>query len=145
MSTNIPRLDYGFLSQSLDPINVMRPWQNSTRDGLFKMNYKPEDAERDNLLFWAKTNKGEYVMDPNFGLDIRRYIFGPIPILKDNVIQNAREQLPIYFPNVTAIKVEILTTEDNPDINDNAVIFKFEGHIKTDKKRYIRLEETIGQ
>lgn len=145
MASTLPRIAYGFLSQSADPINVKLPWQTSHKDGLFKMNYKPEDAAVDNLRFWAKTNKGEYVMDLKFGLDIRRHLFSPIPILKDNVIQNAREQLPIYFPEIEVVKIEVLTNEEISEISQNHVIFKFDGFLKVDKTRRIELEETIGQ
>lgn len=144
MSSRIPRLTYGFLSSSVDPINVKLPWQFSDKDGLFKMNYKPENAAIDNLRFWAKTNKGEYIMDSNFGLDIRRYLFDPIDLLKDNVLQNAKEQLPIYFPKIKPVNIEILTSEEIKEINENTVIFKFEGILTVDKTRRIRLEETIG-
>lgn len=144
MATNIPRLDYGFVSQSLDPINMKLPWQLSVRDGLFKMNYKIEDATIDELRFWAKTKKGEYIMDLKFGLDIPRYLFSPIPILKDNVQQNIREQMPLYFPDIKPYKVQILTTEDKPEINENTVLFRFEGTIVSDKTRQIKFEELVG-
>lgn len=144
MSSRIPRLAYGFLSSSLDPINVKLPWEFSDRDGLFQMNYKPEKAAIDNLKFWANTNKGEYLMDSNFGLDIRRYLFDPITILRDNVLQNAKEQLPVYFPEIRAAKIDLLTSEENPDISENTVIFKLEGYLAVDKTRQIKLEETIG-
>ena len=144
MSSKIPRLAYGFLSASVDPINIKLPWQTSGKDGLFKMNYKPEDAIVDNLRFWSKCSKGEYLGDSNFGLDIRRYIFDPIDILKDNVIQNAKEQLPIYFPELSSTKIEILTTKEIPEISENTVVFKFEGVLTTNQTRNIILEEIIG-
>ena len=144
MSSKLPRIAYGFLSQSVDPINMKLPWQASVRDGLFKMNYKMEDAVIDELRFWAKTNKGEYIMDTNFGLDIRRYLFDPIPVLKDNVLQNANEQLPIYFPKIRIVKLEILTADEIPEISRNAVIFKFDGVFESEKTRDFHLEETIG-
>lgn len=144
MSSRLIRLQYGFVSQSFDPYNMTLPWQTSTRDGLFKMNYTPEGGMRDNLKFWANTNKGEYVMDPNFGLDVRRYLFDPIPVLKDNIIHNAREQLPIYFPELKPVIIEVLTHEEISEISENTVIFKLRAVYKTDKNRRVELEESIG-
>lgn len=144
MSSRLIRIQYGFLSQSLDPYNVSLPWKVGTRDGMFKMNYTPEGGMYDNLKFWANTNKGEYVMDPKFGLDVRRYLFDPAEVLIDNVIQNAREQLPIYFSELKPVNIEVLTSEEIPEISENTIIFKLSAVYKTDKTRRIALEESIG-
>jgi hypothetical protein len=53
MSSRPVRLIYGYLSASSQPINIKLPWQQTTNDGMFAMNYSRLDAERDNLLFWA--------------------------------------------------------------------------------------------
>lgn len=140
----LPRLSYGFLSSSLDPINIKLPWQFSNQDGMFKMNYLPERAMEDNLRFWAKTNKGEYIMDSNFGLDARRSLFLPVDLLKDSVLNNARQQLPIYFPKVKVARMEILTSEDRQDISDNSVIFILAGTLVLDKNKQISIEQQIG-
>lgn len=144
MSSRIPRLAYGFLSSSLDPINMKLPWQFSERDGLFKMNYKPEAAMKDNLKFWANTNRGEYLMDANFGLDVRRHVFDPIPLMKENILRNAKEQLPVYFPDFRPQKIEVLTKDEISEISENTIIFKLEGYLVIDKTRNINLEEKIG-
>lgn len=140
----LPRLSYGFLSSSLDPINVKIPWQFSNQDGMFKMNYLPEKAMEDSLRVWAKTNKGEYIMDVNFGLDARRSLFLPSSLLKDTVLNNARQQLPIYFPKIKPTQIEILTSDDRQDISENSAIFIFDGVLVLDKNKRISVEQQIG-
>ena len=143
MSSRIIRLQYNFLSQSIEPFNIALPWNFSTRDGMFKMNYSQDSAVRDDLLFWANTNKGEYVMDPEFGLDVRRYLFNPTSIIKDNLVQNAREQLPRYFPQLTATSIQVLTQDEIPEISDNEIIFKLDAFFTADKDRRVSIEESI--
>lgn len=123
MRRTLPRFLYGFLSASAEPINMKMPWQPSDRDGLFKMNYSTADAERDNLLFWAYTNKGERVMDFEFGLDARRYLFDPTPSIRDNLINNAREQLKKYFSHLIVEELNVLTWEEDRTLDSNTVRF----------------------
>lgn len=144
MASRIPRLTYGFLSSSADPINIKLPWQISTRTGMFKMNYSLKDAYLDSLKFWAHTNRGEYMMDLNFGLDARRSLFLPEEVLKDNVLNNAHAQLPIYFPRLKVSEMEVLTSEDISQIPENTVRFRLAGTFVIDKNIDIVLEENVG-
>lgn len=127
----IPRLLTNFLSQSTDPINIKVPWQISDQDGMWMMNYSKEDAVRDNVLVWAKTNWGERPYRFRFGLDARR------------ILDNARDQLPKYFPFLTVQELNVLTTDDDPNIQENAVIFYLKAEFDGNKR--IIINETITQ
>lgn len=121
MKKNLPKFLYGFLSSSVDPINMAMPWQPSDRDGLFKMNRTVSSAERDSLIFWAHTNKGERVYDFEFGLDARRSLFEPEPLAKESMLNNARRQLPKYFPHLTIDKLEFFTSSEDNSLSPNSV------------------------
>lgn len=144
MSNIIPRLLYGFLSQSVDPYNIALPWQSSNQDGLFKMNYNIVDASRDDLKAWAHTNWGERLGRFRYGLDARRYLFDPIPVAKMNILQNARDQLPRFFAYLVIDKLEILSNDDDNSIPENAVIFSLKAHFKENENKTISLEEVIA-
>lgn len=139
----IPRLLTNFLSQSTDPINIKVPWQISDQDGMWMMNYSKEDAVRDNVLVWAKTNWGERPYRFRFGLDARRYLFEPREIAKAKILDNARDQLPKYFPFLTVQELNVLTTDDDPNIQENAVIFYLKAEFDGNKR--IIINETITQ
>lgn len=145
MASRLPRISYGFLSASAEPINIKLPWQISNQTGMWKMNFLPEDAMKDSLSFWAQTNKGEYVMDLEFGLDVRRSLFLPAEILINTIENNAREQLPKYFPKFKLNKMEILTNENHPDISEHSIIFKLDGYLAPDKNRRVVVSTEIGQ
>jgi hypothetical protein len=121
MKKNLPRFLYGFLSSSVEPINISIPWRPSDRDGLFKMNRTPEIAERDNLLMWAHTNKGERVYDFEFGLDAHRYLFEPSSKAKEVLLNNARNQLKKYFSYLLIEQLQILSPDDDNSLPANSL------------------------
>lgn len=131
MKRALPRFLYGFLSSSTEPINIAIPFRPSDRDGLFKMNYSKLDAERDNLLLWAHTNKGERVMNFDFGLDARRYLFEPMSTLKDGLVNNTREQMKKYFPHLLLEEVNVLTSEEDTTLSPNSVRYILKARIKS--------------
>jgi hypothetical protein len=123
MSSRPVRLIYGYLSASSQPINIKLPWQQTTNDGMFAMNYSRLDAERDNLLFWAQTNWGDIPYKFKFGLDIVRYLFDPISVTKEHVLNNAKFQLSKYFGHLKVLDLRILTSSEDQSLAENAIRF----------------------
>ena len=140
----IPRLIYGFLSQSTDPYNIKIPWQSSEQDGLFRMNYSLEEAVLDNLKSWAKTNWGDRPMKFRFGLDAARFLFDPEPVAKDRILQNATEQLALYFPYLEINVMDVIFPRQDNNVQENSVVFRLECQFKDDENKKIKIEETIG-
>ena len=141
---SLARILFGFNSQSVDPVNIAVPWQNSTQDGLFRMNYSDEKAIETNLRVWAKTNRGERPMRFDFGLDARRMLFEPELITKDALKSRAREQLNRFFGFLRIDNLEVLTSEDVVDLADNTVRFILEVTFKNKEDKKIKISEEIG-
>ena len=139
----LPRITYGFLSSSVNPINISMPWRASDKDGMFAMNYNTADAIGDNLSNWAKTNKGERVMDVDFGLDARRYLFEPEIVLKDVIKNNARQQLKKYFPNLVVSKLEVSVADNTDGLPSNSVRFSLEVYPAGNEERKIKVDEVF--
>ena len=140
----LPRLTYGFLSSSINPINIKMPWQVSEKDGLFAMNYSTVDSIGDNLQNWAKTNKGERVMDSDFGLDARRNLFNPEIVVKDVLKNNAREQLKKYFPDLLVSSLEVRVAGDGESgLPSNSIVFSLEVSPASDQNTKIKIQEVF--
>lgn len=140
----IPRLVYGFLSQSTDPLNLVIPWRISNQDGMFQMNYSTEAAVETNLRTWAKTNWGERPMRFRFGLDTRRVLFEPESIAKEVLINNARDQLNRYFGFLNIGTLSVITKNDDDTLPDNTVRFLLVATFNDDQNKQIKISETIG-
>lgn len=140
----VRRFLYGYLSQSVDPINISLPWRTSDRDGQFKMNYSLEKSIEDNLRTWAKTNWGERPFRFRFGLDAKRYLFEPESIMKEKIKANAYDQLSLYFPFLNIDRVEVLSFEDDLKIPEYTAVFILEAHFNADENKKIKLQEDIS-
>lgn len=142
MSWRPARTIYGFASSSTAPVGIALPWQNSVNDGMWKMNRNSEDAERDNLLFWAQTNWGEIPYKFKFGLDARRHIFDQQPFLKQKIEDNAKFQLNKYFSYLKILELKVFTSEEDGNLSSNEIRFYLLAETPRGKK--IEIKEKIG-
>jgi hypothetical protein len=138
------RLIYGFLSQTVDPINIKLPWQFSEQDGAFAMNYNKTDAVRDNLIAWAHTNFGDRPYRFYYGLDAVRFLFEPTTIAKSVLENNARDQLSKHFPYLKIDSLKVTSQEDDPNIAPNVIVFYLEASFKDKNSRKIKISESVG-
>ena len=87
---------------------------------VFKSTFTTSDALKNNLINWFLTNKGERNLNPDFGGNLRQYIFQQIT--DDNLDflkQDVQNQLGNYFPSVSVVSLDVLGQEDNMLITVN--------------------------
>lgn len=79
---------------------------------VFRSNYTTKDQIKSNLLNFFLTNKGERIMNPNYGGDLRSFLFEPtteIGQLQDYI----SSQLELRFTQITIIAFNIIDNDDN--------------------------------
>jgi phage baseplate assembly protein W len=86
---------------------------------VFPITYTTKEAVKNNLINYFLTNKNERYLNPNFGGNLRAFIFeqitnGNTEYLKTD-IQN---QIGLYFPNVIIASLNI---NSSPDYNQITV------------------------
>ena len=87
---------------------------------VFKSTFTTSEALKTNLINWFLTNKGERNLNPDFGGNLRQYIFQQIT--EDNLDflkEDVQNQLGQYFPSVTIVSLDVLGQEDNMIITVN--------------------------
>jgi phage baseplate assembly protein W len=84
---------------------------------VFNSNYTTKDQTKSNLLNYFLTGKGERVMNPNFGGDLRSFIFEQTPEF-DQLQSYISDQLGIYFPQVNVVELDV---NINPDANQVSI------------------------
>ena len=75
--------------------------------------YSNKDALKANLINWFLTNRGERIMNPNFGANLRSYIF-------EAINQNTFESLEMkieddvknFFPQVNVQNLEVVGNQE---------------------------------
>lgn len=82
-------------------INIDFPFRDSEKGFYFKMNQTDKDAIRADLLHLLLTNKGERLYLPDFGSDLKKYIFEPNDgITHEEIRNNLNETIKLYIPNL---------------------------------------------
>ena len=95
-------------------------------EAVFNSNFTTQEAVKNNLINWFLTNKGERPLNPDFGGNLRRFIFEQIS--NDNldlVEDDIQTQLKTYFPSVVVVNLNILAQYD-----DNAIIVELKYRVQ---------------
>jgi|TARA_R110000803_G_scaffold60166_3_gene119259 phage baseplate assembly protein W len=83
----------------------------------FISNYQTRDAIKNNLINFFLTNSGERFLNPNFGGDLKDFIFEQI--VEDNmdaIIDSVSSKIAASFPNVIISSLNVLKNEDSNTI-----------------------------
>ena len=104
-------------------ISVRLPLTLDDTDG-FGMIKKVRDMVKQNLKMLILTNPGERMMDADFGVGMKRYLFENFSDTVYSEIDNKiREQVRIYMPIVVIREVNFYSA--NPDENSLAFRIKY--------------------
>ena len=96
---------------------------NFNNPGVFQSTYLTKDAIKNNLINYFLTNNNERYLSPNFGGNLRQYLFEQInsnttDFLKDDI----QTQINLYFPSVIVASLDIV---EYTDINQIVVTLKY--------------------
>ena len=79
----------------------------------FNSSYTTSQAIKANLINWFLTNQGERPLNPNFGGNLRKYIFEQITQgTLDSVKEDIQSQIARVFPNVAIQSINVLSQPD---------------------------------
>lgn len=94
-------------------INFAFPLQDDADNNRYlKMNQLTKDAIKSDLFLLLLTNKGERWYNPNYGSDLRRFLFEPGDEISEmDIKESLRNTVESYLPNITVEGIEI--TENN--------------------------------
>jgi phage baseplate assembly protein W len=91
---------------------------NFSGNGVFNSTYSTKDQVKANLINYFLTNKGERVMAPDYGANLRAELFEHINSKTYDVLKSKIEEgIKINFPSVSVSNIEILGNEDYNAIN----------------------------
>ena len=121
------------MAQGLSP---SIPFETDDRDGV-KLNKEYIDLVNQNLKMLLLTAPGERVMDPNFGVGMRKFIFEmDHPTTYSNISARIHKQVQKYLPY---LDIEAITYDSHGTGNDtiaaNTVMIKIIFNIKPLNRR----------
>jgi phage baseplate assembly protein W len=121
-------------------INIKFPFQDSTKGFFMEMSEDNDSAVKNDLLHLLLTQKGERYYLPDFGSDLRKYVFEPNDgITYSEMEQDLNETIKAYIPNITINKIHIDRGENSEYIAKVRIDYVFvEGVFES--KDYVILE-----
>jgi len=92
-------------------------------DGPFGLTKTVKQAVAQDLKGLLLTAPGERVMDTSFGVGIRNYLFEGITVSTlQRLSSGIRTQVSQYLPFIDIVDINILTHDQNPNIDPNTVV-----------------------
>ena len=89
----------------------------------FNTTFTTQEAIKSNLVNWFLTNQGERPLNPNFGGNLRQFLFQQISEdTLEFLEEDIQSQLSTVFPSVIVDSLEVTT---NPDYNSITVVLKY--------------------
>jgi phage baseplate assembly protein W len=87
-------------------------------NGYFEVSYTTKDQIKSNIKSLLLTQKGERLMQPTFGSDLKRYLFEPISSNLDSFIEDSiMEAINTWMPYVTVESIIYDTSNNLKDMN----------------------------
>jgi phage baseplate assembly protein W len=104
-------------------INIRFPFLDSKKGLFLDMTQQSKRAIKSDLMHLLLTNKGERLYQPEFGTDLKKYLFEPnIVTVQANIREEIQKAIDKYIPNLIVDKLEV-----NPiDEEEHSVMVKLE-------------------
>lgn len=100
-------------------INIDFPFKDSRKGFYFQLNQTDRDAIRADLLHLLLTNKGDRLYLPDFGSDLRKFIFEPNDtITHDEIKKSLNDSISRYIPNLIVNSINFR----NDDIEELIIV-----------------------
>ncbi len=98
-------------------INIHFPFQDDDKKNYFlRMNKVSDDAIKSDLIHLLLTNKGERLYLPEFGANLRQYLFEPNDDeVRNDIKDEVQEAVRKFIPNLQINKVTVAPPEDSTD------------------------------
>ena len=96
------------------------PLQASPEDGAYDLLTSIEEVAAQNIKMVVFTNPGERIMDPAFGVGIKRFLFRQNAYETHDVLRTRiREQIAKYLPYVEIQRILMDSALTNPELPEN--------------------------
>jgi phage baseplate assembly protein W len=98
-----------------DSINIGFPFRNNNKGLFLDMNEDDNSAIKSDLTHLLLTQKGQRYYSPDFGTNLRKYLFEPNDDITHTEIKTElNETVKKYIPNLTITNLEI-TRQDSSE------------------------------
>ena len=111
-------------------VSPQLPLGNPESDGAYGLNKTIPEAVKQNIKHLLLTNPGEKMMDPTFGVGLRRLLFEQdIRYVQSEIEARIQNQVRMYIPHIILLDVELLNRYEESALSPNAISIKIKYRI----------------
>jgi phage baseplate assembly protein W len=108
----------------MEGFSPVLPLKVDSIDGPYAMNKTALDSLKQDLKMLFLTNPGERMMDPNYGIGLRRFLFSQnTPSLANDIINRTQDQVRKYMKFVIIEYISVITPQENENMFLVNVVF----------------------
>lgn len=101
-------------------INIRFPFVDSKKGFFVDMTRTSDDAIKSDLIHLLLTNKGDRLYMPDFGTNLKRYIFEPLDSVTNSDIKSEiQTSIDKFIPN---LKVNNITVTPDEELEYNVIV-----------------------
>lgn len=98
-------------------INIQFPFKDSAENNFVELTRDFKKAVKADLMHLLLTNKGERLYMPDFGANIRQYLFDPNDDVAHNSIKTEiNDAIKKYIPNLQVTELSVTKSEENENL-----------------------------
>ena len=106
----------------MDGIGPKLPLQKNQTHGHYGLITSYVEEIKQNFKNLVLTSPGERIMDPSFGVGLRRYLFEPIDTVVPKIRQRIQQQIAKYMPFIRVTKLRFNEGLDPKFANDSLIL-----------------------
>jgi phage baseplate assembly protein W len=109
-------------------INIKFPFQDDTKGKYLRMTKKSDEAIKSDLIHLLLTNKGERLYLPEFGTNLRQYLFEPnLDEVRANIKEEVEEAIKKFIPNLVVSELTVTKPEEgDPQITEHTAVVRID-------------------
>ena len=119
--------------------------KSSGNEGWFKSTKTTFNSVRNNIKSILLTERGQRIMQPSLGLNLKKYLFEPIT---DDIVSTIEgdifETFDFWLPFVNILDLQI-TFNENYDVGRNQINISLKFNIKQNQNYFDTINVTIGE
>jgi phage baseplate assembly protein W len=104
-------------------INIEFPFQDDSKGKFLAMNNISESAMKSDLIHLLLTNKGERLYLPDFGANLRKFLFEPNETeVQSEIKEEIQTAISKYIPNLLVDEIKLVGGEAGERRNEHHVL-----------------------
>lgn len=128
-------------------IGLDLPFRKSNgNEGWFESTKTTFDAVRNNIKSLLLTERGERMMQPSLGLNLKKYLFEPLnEDLRLTIENEILQTFEFWLPFVNVVDLQVVFNDDISDIGRNKIDISLTFNIKQNQDYFDTVSVTIGE